>query len=213
MPATVGLVIFMGLEIGGIINMLQLLKFRWNILVYVVLGVYIITFIWMNMAHAYLSGQLSSHQTRFIKSLNVTLAKDVPPNGLVLLNFIKGDSTVELVDEIGLHLKLFYHRPDIRVEYLDLKNLPNEKYKIVGTPQITEGYSQQLIEKSIGNYKENRSLVQRDEYLVLTTPINMFKQGAKKAYQFLFYKKPLTADGIYTFYICHDYWYTYDAGK
>jgi hypothetical protein len=137
----------------------------------------------------------------------------VPPNGTVLLNFLKGDSTVELVVETEMHLDMFYNRPDIQVAYLNLDSLPKGKFIIVGTPQIREEYSRQEIEKNIGSYREDESLVQQDKFLVLTTTTELFKQIIKKSYQFVIHKIPLTGDGIFTFSIQHDYWYKYYVGK
>lgn len=213
MPATVGLVIFMGLEIAGIKDMLKIHKVRWVPWLAATFMIYLFTFICMNMMHVYLAGQLSVHQTSFIQSLYKDLAMEVPPNGIVLLNFLKGDSTMELVAETKMQLGLFYHRPDIQVSYLSLDNLPKEDFIIVGTPQIHEEYPLQVIEKNIGIYRKGESLVQGDRFLVLTTPMGLFKQVVKKSYQLIIQRQPLTGEGIFTFYVSQDYWYKYYVGK
>lgn len=213
MPASMGLVIFMGMEIAGIKEMLKI-KMIGSIpwLAIVLLG-YLFVFIWMNMVHVYLSGELSAHQTSFIQSLYKDLAKEVPKNGLVLMNFLKGDSTTELVAQTDMQLGLFYNRSDVRVEYLSLDNLPKENFIIVGTPQIREEYPREVVEEKMVNYRRDESLVQGDKFLVLTTPMGLFKQVAKKSYQFIVHKIPLSGDGIFTYYISHDYWYKYYIGK
>jgi hypothetical protein len=213
MPASVGLVIFMGLEIAGIREMFLIKKIRLTPWLVAIFTVYFFTFIWMNMIHIYLSGELSAHQTSFIQSLYKDLANEVPPNGVVLLNFLKGDSTTELVAQTGMQLGLFYQRPDIQVSYLSLDNLPKEDFIIVGTPQIRAEYPREVVEKSIGKYRKDESLIQEDKFLVLTTPMGLFKQVTKKTYQFIIHKKPLTGDGIFTYYVSRDYWYKYYVGK
>lgn len=209
MPATVGLVLFLGMEIAGILETLKALKFKFMSPFLIIFGIYIITFIWVNMAHTYLSGQLSAHETRFIKSLNQNLASEVPYNGVVLLNFLNGDSTMELVDEIKIHLRLFYSRPDIKVSYLDLGNLPKGEYIIVGTGKVRPEYPRETIEKNIAHYWVDESINKEDKFIILTTPVNLFKQVAKKTYNYILHKIPIDNDGIFAYYVSHDSWYKY----
>jgi hypothetical protein len=209
MPATVGLVIFMGLEIAGIKEMLlmrKVSKVSWFAGAFVT---FLFIFICVNMVHVYNYGGGFAHQTRFIQSLYKDLAKTVPPNGIVLLNFLKGDSTMELVAQTGIQLGLFYNRPDIRVEYLSLDNLPKENFIIVGTPQIREEYTRDTVEKSIGNYRKDDGAIQEGRFLVLTTATELFKQSIKKIYKLVNEKRPLTSDGIFTYYVPRDRWYKY----
>jgi hypothetical protein len=214
MPATIGLVIFMGMELIGIINYLvQTKKSKILPLLTAVFAIYLISFLWINTAHVFLSGQLSAHQTSFIQSLYKSLAKEVPANGVVLLNFREVDSTKELVIETGMHLDLLYNRSDIKVDYLDLNELPNADYIIVGTPQVPEQYTNEQIEKNVKNYRKDEGLAKNDKYLILTTPANLFKQIIKKTYKLVAHKTPFTSEGIYTYYISQDYWYRYYIGK
>jgi hypothetical protein len=213
MPATIGLAIFMGLEIAGIKDMLKIFKIRWLFLLSIAFGIYFFTYIWMNMMHVYLSGQLQVHQTRYIQSLYQDLATNIQPNGIVLLNFLQGDSTSELVAQTKMQLDLFYNRPDIQVSYLNLDGLPKKSFMIVGTPQVREEYPLQVVEKRIGKYRKDESLIQGDRFLVLTTPMELIKQIIKKVYLLIIHKTPLTGEGIYTFYISRDYWYKYYVGK
>jgi len=141
------------------------------------------------------------------------LAVSVPKGGTVLYNFRQEEQTQEPVIETGIHLGLFYNRPDITVSYLDLKHLPNSRFFIVGTSIIPEQYQRGLIEASIINYKSEENRVQENKFLVLTTPFNLVKQISKKLVQFVVYRKPVTSEGIYTYYISKDYWYKYDVKK
>ncbi len=213
MPATVGLVIFMAMEVSGIKNYLVEINknkiLPWLIAIF---AVYIVSFLWMNGTHVFLSGELSAHQTSFVQSLYESLAKEVPQGGIVLLNFHEGDSTKELVVETAMHLDLLYQRSDIKVDYLNLDNLPKTNYMIVGTPQVVEQYTQKQIEKSVRYGQKDESLAKKDRYLVLTTPMNLFKQIVKKTYQLFVHQTPFTSDGIYTYYISQDYWYKYYVG-
>ena len=213
MPASVGLVIFIGLEIAGIKDMLGIKGRKFIPWLMTPFILYFFTFIWMNVVHIYLSGELSAHQTSFVQSLYKDLAKEVPQNGIVLMNFLKGDSTVELVAQTDLQLELLYDRADIQIEYLDLENLPNENFLIVGTPQIRQEYPRDVVEKNLINYRKDESQIQGDKFIVLTTPMELFKQTVKKFYQLIVNKIPLNGDGIYTFYISSDFWYKYYVGN
>ena len=211
MPATVGLVIFIGLEISGIREMLLMQKVRRVSLLAGIFVAFLFIFITLNTIQIYNYGEGFVHNTRFIQSLYSNLANEVPQNGKVLLNFLKGDSTIELVTQTGMQLNLLYHRPDIQVSYLSLDNLPKGSFIIIGTPQIREEYPRDMVEKSIGNFRKDESLVQKDKFLVVTTPVELFKQVAKKVFQLVIYKKPLSSDGIFTFATPRDYWYRYDV--
>ena len=162
-----------------------------------------------NAIRIYRQGERVAFSTNFIQELFLYLSKSVPKDGVVLYNFLKGDSTQELIVGTDMHLDLFYNRSDIRVSYLDLKSLSNNQYVIVGTPMIREQYPKELIEKSIKNYKKEESIVYEKKFLIVTTPFNLIKQTIKKVMQFVVYRKPITSDGIYTYYISRDYWYKY----
>jgi hypothetical protein len=213
MPATIGIVIFIGLEIAGIRDMLLIQKNRWTPWLAITFSAFLLIFIIVNTIQIYNYGEGYVHQTRFIQYLYSDLAKSVPPNGIVLMNFLKGDSTAELVSETGIHLDLLYHRPDIQVGYLNLDNLPKGDFIIVGTFQIRAEYPRQAVEESIGKYRKDESLVLEDRYFVLTTPIELFKQVIKKLYKLVVLKMPFTSDGIYTFANPRDIWSRYYVGK
>lgn len=213
MPGTVGLVIFIGLEIAGIKKMLLMRKVRRVSWLAGAFTAFFLIFITVNTIQIYNYGRGFVHNTRFIQSLYSNLANEVPQNGKVLLNFLKGDSTIELVVQTGMQLDLLYHRPDIQVSYLSLDNLPKGSFIIVGTPQIRAEYPRDVVEKNIGSFRKDESLVQQDRFLVLTTPVELFKQVIKKVFQFVIYKKPLSSDGIYTFAVPQDYWYRYYVEK
>ncbi len=119
--------------------------------------------------------------------------------------YLRDDSTWELVVETDIHLDLFYNRSDIEVSYLDLDNLSEKQHAIVGTSMIREQYLSELVGKSINNYKKEEDAVYEKKFLILTTPLNLIKQSIKKAAQFVVYRKPITPDGIYTYYISRDY--------
>jgi hypothetical protein len=213
MPATVGLVIFIGLEIAGVKEILLMQKVRRVSWLTGAFTAFLFIFITVNTIQIYNYARGFVHNTRFIQSLYSNLANEVPQNGVVLLNFLKGDSTIELVVQTGMQLDLLYHRPDIQVSYLNLDDLPKGRFIIVGTPLIREEYPRLVVEKSIGNYRKDETLVQKDKFLVLTTPIELFKQVIKKVFQFVIYKKPLSSDGIYTFATPRDFWYKYYIGE
>lgn len=73
----------------------------------------------------YLSGTILG--TRNIERLLRSVANETNDENTVYMNLKKGDATVELVFETGLHLNLFYNRPKIKVDYLDQNSINNLK--------------------------------------------------------------------------------------
>jgi hypothetical protein len=131
-----------------------------------------------------------------------------PKDTILLMNMQKGDSTIELVVETQIHLSEFWNRGDIMVEYLDLQQLPKGKYVIVDSNQFPRAYSQDslnLMFKNMSNSIEKTSM-----RVVLTTPLGLIKQSAKKLFGLLVYKKELLPDGIYTYYYNYNNWYFFN---
>jgi len=209
MPATAGLVIFLGIELAKVSRFISTYHLNIRRMAGLMLISYLIVVVGGNAIRIYRQGERVAFSTNLIQELFFYLSKSVPKDGVVLYNFLKGDSTWELVVETDIHLDLFYNRPDIEVSYLDLKNLSEEQYMIVGTPMIREQYSRELVEKSINNYQKEEDVVYEKKFLIVTTPFNLVKQAIKKVAQFVVYRKPITPDGIYTYYISRDYWYKY----
>jgi hypothetical protein len=209
MPATAGLVIFLGIELAMISKLISTYHLNIKRIAGLMLISYFVVMFGGNAIRIYRQGERTAYSTNFIQELFFYLSESVPKDGVVLYNFLKGDSTWELVVETDIHLDLFYNRPDIEVSYLDLKNISEEQYVIVGTPMIREQYSRELVEKSINNYKKEEDIVYEKKFLIVTTPFNLVKQSIKKVAQLVVYRKPITPDGIYTYYISRDYWYKY----
>lgn len=121
-PALLFLVIVCGFEASRIFNLAPSkfkLKTRFSSLRNFFL---FLAFIWLILVNGplifnYASDQIRGH--RNIKEILVFVANEAPKNGKVFFNLKKGDATIELVFEGGLHLNLFYNRPDLAVEYLD----------------------------------------------------------------------------------------------
>jgi hypothetical protein len=209
MPATAGLVIFLGVELAMINRLISTYHLNIRRIAGLMLISYFAVMFGGNAIRIYRQGERVAYTTNFIQELFFYLSESVPKDGVVLYNFLKGDSTWELVVETDIHLDLFYNRSDIEVSYLDLDNLSEKQHLIVGTPMIREQYSRELVEKSINNYKKGESIVYEKKFLIVTTPFNLVKQTIKKVAQFVVYRKPITPDGIYTYYISRDYWYKY----
>jgi hypothetical protein len=213
MPITAGLAVFMGIELGqGIACLPKHKSLFWQLAFIIFVGYFAISSVG-GIVKIYKQGERFVFTTNFIQELFSYLSKNVPKNGVVLYNFLKGDSTEELVVETGMHLQLLYNRPDITVSYLDLDSLPKVHYLVVGTPAIREQYPRELVEKSLRNYKKEEDIVHEKRFLVITTPYNLIKQVIKKTAQLIINKKPLNSDGIYTYYVLRDYWYKYDVNK
>lgn len=65
--------------------------------------------------------------TRNISKTLQLAAMNITDNNKVYMNLKKGDATIELVFESGLHLNLFYNKPNLKVEYLDKNSVANLK--------------------------------------------------------------------------------------
>lgn len=211
MPATIGLVIFMGIEFGQIVKYLSGMRPYIKQIVGMVFICYFVAFIGGNIVRVYMMGERFAYSSNFIQTLFTYLSKNVPKGGAVLYNFEKNDYTEEPIIQTGLLLKLLYNRPDIEVSYLDLGNMPHSPYFVIGTSIVKERYSRDLIEKSIKIFKKEPDIVREDKFLVLTTPYNLIKQGVIKILRSAINRKSLNSDGIYTYYIAKDYWYIYHS--
>lgn len=65
--------------------------------------------------------------SRMIARTLQVVSTEAGQGSTVFMNLKKGDATLELVFEGGLHLNLFHNRPDLKVEYLDEKSMVNLK--------------------------------------------------------------------------------------
>jgi len=211
MPATVGMVIFLGIELAETSRFLKRYGVNTKGLAFWVFIIYFIIGIVVNSLRVYRQGERFAYETNLIQKLYSDLSEKLPQNGIVLLNFLKGDSTVELVYETDLQLELFYDRKDARVEYLNLENLPSKPFVVIGTPMIREQYSREDVEKTIRNYHKKADLVFEKKLLIITDPYNLLKQIVKKFGQRVFLRNKITSDGIYTFYVLRDFWYQYEV--
>lgn len=131
-----------------------------------------------------------------------------PKNTILLMNMQKVENTVELVDETQIQLSEFWKRSDIKVEYLDLQNLPKVNYVIVDSSQFLRDYSQNNLNLLFKN--KHTSIEKTSRTLVASTPVEIIKQTFKKLISLLIYKKKFTPDGIYTYYYNYNNWYFYN---
>lgn len=213
MPSTVGLVIFIGLEIKGIKEFLEKFKFKYlNVLTAFFVG-YFLFFASVNMVRVYVHGLQVAQSTAFIQSILKNLSKVVPENGLVLYNFEKSENTVEYVVQTGLQLGLFYDRSDVRADYFYSSSLPKDKYVIVGVSSISPSYAVSDIERTLGGPKKEEYIYPKKTLPILTNPMNMISQTVKKVYKFAANKIPMTAEGIVAFYQSNDSWYILSPTK
>lgn len=213
MPSTVGLVIFMGLEIAAVRSILEEYKFQKIKILAVIFSFYLILFFSGSMVRTYIYGLRYARETIFVQSVFKDLAENVPKDGLVLFNFPDIETNREYVVEAAMQFGWFYHRPDIRVDYLNLNKLPKRNFTIVGVTIVNSTYSREDIEKIIHVYRVEESVPQKKVYLVLTTPTNMIKQTVRKLYQLVIDKTPFSGTGIFTYYVSNDYWYRYFVSK
>jgi len=131
-----------------------------------------------------------------------------PRNTVLLMNMKRGESTIELVDEIQIHLSEFWNRGDIKSQYLDLQNLPKNNYVIVDSDQFPRAYSQEELNSLYKN--KYTSINKTSRRPVITTSLEIIKQTLKKLANLVIYKKEFTTEGIYTYYYNYNNWSFYN---
>jgi hypothetical protein len=127
-----------------------------------------------------------------------------PTGTTILMNMEKGEGTIELVIETGIHLLEFWGRGDMKVEYLDFSSIPKGKFMVVDSDQFPREYSQEKLIQAFGEKSE--SLSKTTKRLVLTTPVGVIKQTVKKLVGLLVYGKRFDPDGLYTYYYDYHNW-------
>lgn len=210
LPASIGLLIFMGMEFNQWEIFLRGKKeLYFKVIVFIFASFYLL-FISNNLFYVINYGRGTVHKTTHVQKMIKYLAENVPQNGKIFLNFAKGEGTIELVYETGVHLNLFYNRPDIKVDYFDIDELPQKPYFIVSGTSAPLGYSEQLIEKQ-SMVKLLTEIKSYGEIPVVTTSTGLLKQILKKSMRFVLYKEKFDLGGIYTPSYLRDYWKIYYA--
>jgi len=206
LPATIGLFVFMGIELNQLSNILKKQKiFTFFVFIF---AIFLLFFLSGNLLNIINYGRRSAHGTTNVQKMTSLIAENVPKNGRVFLNFAKGEGTIELVVETGMHLELFYDRSDIKVDYFDMDNLPQTPYFVVSGTPAPFRYSEEVIEDQI-KIKPSMEIKSTGEVPIITSPWNLLKQLVKKSTRFVLYKEKFDFTGIYSPYYLKDYWKFY----
>ena len=205
MPAILFLTLFMFLEIYQ--NILILRKFNFvkkHSKSFTILSILLVFY---TMSLWWLDVVLKESSSASYQNVYQEISK-VPQNTVILMNMAEGESTMELVYEIQVILNEFWDRRDIRSEYLDMDNLPDEKYIIIDSAQFIRKYPKEELIRAFG--KEFYSTENVSRRLVLTTPLELIKQSLKKVINAILYKKEFSPEGIYTYYQSYSNWYFFN---
>lgn len=208
LPATIGLFIFMGLElrqISKILNKNDNYKHLAIIFIF-----FLISFFALNLFNAFNYGRKSVYGTSQVQTMTSLIAENVPLNGNVYLNFLKGEGTIELVIETKMHLELFYNRPDISVNYFDINNPPLRPYYLISGTSAPLGFEEETIEKVL-NTKPLKEMKSEEIIPLFATPSNMTKQVLEKGRRFLVNGEKFDFSSFYTPINLKDYWRIYYA--
>ncbi|MDP3888629.1 MAG: glycosyltransferase family 39 protein [bacterium] len=139
------------------------------------------------------------------KTLNLA-ARTAAPNSTVYMNLKKGDATIELVFESGLHMNLFYDRPDLTVEYLDDGNLNQLKKGGVVVTAIAS--SQFFVFREEEIRKENKiqtiGTINHSVYNLLFLPFPY-----KPVIKFVVLQRPLTLQHFLRYSSSQNQWKIY----
>ena len=121
-----------------------------------------------------------------------------PKNTTILMNMLEGEATIELVYETQAILSEFWGRSDLKVEYLDVQNLPKNNHVVVDSDQFLRKYPTETVDTL---YKSEFTSIQGvSRGLVMTTPLGLIKQSMKKLIDLILYGYRLNSNGLYTFY-------------
>jgi hypothetical protein len=130
---------------------------------------------------------------------------NLPKNTVILANMPEGENTMEYQYEIQIHLSEFWKRNDLKVKYLDLKNLPKDSYVVIDSDQLPRRYQMVELTHQFGNPKT--ALIDSSKNIIITTPFQFIKLCAEKIIKLLLYKKQFDPGGIYTYSYNHNNWY------
>ena len=208
MPSIFFLITFTFIEINNLLKMFRNNRFVINhkrILKTIVITVCIYVFsIWGIV--------LLSKERNFVSYRNLTSRlAELPRNTLILVNTYEGEASMEIVDEISIHLSEFWGRTDMEVQYLDTSRMPGVNYVILSTNRIPPKYSEQELTSRFGD--KIYTVENRSKEIIVTTPLELIKQTATKVTQLIVYRKPFTFEGIYTFYLNNNKWDIYSQNK
>lgn len=208
MPAIFFLTLFMFLEVYAITQFIKKFKFinkhKKVVLVLSLMATFYALSLWG--LDVVLKEKSSLSTQKVFEKLAV-----LPKNTILLMNMPEGEGTIELVDEVQLHLSEFWNRGDIKSRYLDLDNLPKEKFVVVDSSHFPRRYSKEELEKIFG--EKSFSSEETIKRLVLTTPVELIKQSIKKTVVMLVNKGKFDSEGLYTRYDSFNNWYFYHGQK
>lgn len=204
MPAGFFLTLFLFIEISVDLKILEnvnfVKKYR-RLLTVTLFAIAVYAFLFMGLDVILKATSGVSNYNAFKKM------SEYPQNTILLMNMRRGDSTIELVYETGVHLSEFWGRPDIKVEYLYLQNLPKGKYVVVDSDQFPRAYPQNELNLRYGTRFSSLDL--SSKRLVMTTPLELIKQTIKKLFAFIVRKEQFTSEGLYTYYFNNNGWHFY----
>lgn len=208
LPATIGLFIFMGIELS---QTDIILKKKRKTLYKIVVFLFLIFFsfsLLRNLLSTINYGRGSAYKTTHVQKMIKHLAENAPQNRKILLNFVKGEGTRELVYETDLHFSLFHNRPDLKASYLDLNELPGSPYFIVSGTSAPFGYQEEIIERQLA-IRPKVEIKSEGQVLIIASPSNLLSQVLKKIINLAFYQEKFTLKGLYAPYNLKDYWKIY----
>lgn len=204
MPAILLLTLFMFLEVHTIVQLIKKLKFVDKHKKVVVVLSLIAAFYTLSLWG--LDVVLKERSSISTQEVFKKLAK-LPENTILLMNMPEGEGTVELVDEMQIHMSEFWKRGDVKSDYLDLKNLPKDNYIVIDSSQFPKKYEKEELFKVFG--KEYFSSEKSADRLVFTTPLELIKQSVKKLTRLVVNGEKFNSEGIYTYYHSSSDWYFY----
>jgi hypothetical protein len=132
----------------------------------------------------------------------------LPKNTVILVNMPEGENTIEYQYEIEIQLSEFWNRNDLKVQFLDLQNLPKDNYVIIDSDQLSRTYQMSELNHKFGTPKT--TLINSSENIIITTPFQFIKLCAEKIIKSLLYKKRFDFEGIYTYSYNHNNWYFFN---
>lgn len=207
LPASIGLVIFVGLEIAGLVRIFQDNKYVSNFFISILLVLFLMYgFFRFLDINAKITSTIQTTQS--LQNMFRLLSEKVPENAKVFMNVSYSDATMEPLLETAWNLKLFYNRDDINILSMD-KDVANEGDYIINGDIIKN--LQYIPESELNTntkYEPIGKVLTENKYIVYGKPFNAIKRLLKNILGG-FAGKGFNTDGVYSDYNLRNYWVLY----
>jgi len=150
------------------------------------------------------------HSTNNIYLMIKRVSEVTPKDGKVYFNFKDNDGTMEPLFESDLHLKLFFNRQDIKVDFIENLDSRESNYIVLsGTPLGSFKYTDDKDLVNDEKLKNFETFNNESKFIVFSNYETIMKQISKKIFRSVYRREKIDSSGIYTNYLLKDSWSLY----